>query len=75
MHGCAVIGVEVTEQNTFLEKAITLLEEMNKKLDVIVTFMKKPDNRFGNVLQTVGTVVGIFSILSIIDIILNWLGK
>ena len=62
-------------QSALLEKAITLLEEMNKKLDVIVIFMKKPVNRFGNVLQTVGTVVGIFSILSIIDIILNWLGK
>ena len=62
-------------QSALLEKAITLLEELNKKLDVIITIVKKPDNRFGNVLETVGTVVGIFSILSIIDIILNWLGK
>ena len=62
-------------QGTLLENAITQLEELNGKLDIIVTIMKKPNNRFGSILETVGTVVGIFSILSIIDIILNWLKK
>jgi len=57
-----------------MEKTVTQLEEVNKKLDVIIGIMNKPDAKFGRILETTGTVVGIFSILSIIDIIRNWLG-
>ena len=57
-----------------MEKAIEKLEELNRKLDVIIGIMKKPDNRAGKVLETAGAVVTVMSILSIIDIIRNWLG-
>jgi hypothetical protein len=57
-----------------MEKVVTQLEELNKKVDVIIGIMNKPDSKFGRILETVGTVVSIFSILSIIDIIRNWLG-
>jgi len=57
-----------------MESTVKQLEELNRKLDVIIGIMNKPDNKFGRILETTGTVVGIFSILSIIDIIRNWLG-
>jgi len=60
--------------DNLMETTVTQLEELNKKLDVIISIMNKPDNKFGKVLETTGTVVSIFSILSIIDIIRNWLG-
>ena len=56
------------------EKVITQLEETNKKLDVIIGIMNKPESMFGKILETAGAVVSIFGILSIIDIIRNWLG-
>jgi len=57
-----------------MEKVVTQLEELNKKVDVIIGIIDKPDSKFGRILETVGTIVGIFSILSIVDIIRNWLG-
>ena len=55
------------------EKIITQLENANKKLDVIIGIMNKPESRFGKILETAGAVVSIFGILSIIEIIRNWL--
>jgi hypothetical protein len=61
-------------QNNSTEKVITQLENTNKKLDVIIGIMNKPESRFGKILETAGAVVSIFGILSIIDIIRYWLG-
>lgn len=57
-----------------MEKVITQLVDSNKKLDVIIGIMNKPDNKFGKILETAGAVVSILGILSIIEIIRNWLG-
>jgi len=57
-----------------MEKVVKELEELNKKVDMIIGIMNRPNSRFGRILETVGTVVSIFSILSIIDIIRNWFG-
>jgi len=56
------------------EKVITHLDNTNKKLDVIIGIMNKPESRFGKILETAGAVVSIFGILSIIELIRNWLG-
>jgi hypothetical protein len=61
-------------QDMLTEKVVTQLENTNKKLDVIIGIMNKPENRFGRILETAGAVVSIFGILSIIEIIRNWLG-
>ena len=61
-------------QDNLTEKVITQLENTNKKLDVIIGIMNKPESRFGKILETAGTVVSILGILSIIEIIRIWLG-
>ena len=57
-----------------MERVIEQLEELNKKLDMIIDIMKKPENKFGKILETAGAVVAVMSIVSIIDIIRQWLG-
>ena len=64
----------MSKQDAYLERTVSRLEDIDKKLDVIVSIMKKPDGKFGKALETVGTVVGVFGILSIIDIVIHWLG-
>jgi len=58
-----------------MDKVIEQLEELNKKLDMIIEILKKPENKFGKILETAGAVVTVMSILSIIDILRNWLGR
>jgi hypothetical protein len=56
-----------------MEKAIEQLEEVNKRLDVIIDIMKTPKNRIIRILEIIAVIAGAFSILSIIDIVRNWL--
>jgi Holliday junction resolvasome RuvABC ATP-dependent DNA helicase subunit len=53
-----------------MEEVIGQLKEINSKLDTIIGAMKKPDNKMARVFEVAATGVGI---LSIIDIIRNWL--
>ena len=57
-----------------MEQVIAELSELNKKVDVIVGIMKKPQNRFIKVLEIAGTVITVMSLLSVIDLIRHWLG-
>ena len=57
-----------------MEQVIAELSELNKKVDVIVGIMKKPQNRFIKVLEIAGTVITVLSLLSVIDLIRHWLG-
>jgi hypothetical protein len=64
----------LSKQDISPENAVAQLVDVNKKLDVIVGIMQRPDSRFSKMLETAGAVVSVFGILSIIDIIRNWLG-
>ena len=57
-----------------MEQVIAELSALNKKVDVIVGIMKKPQNRLIKVLEIAGTVITVMSLLSVIDIIRHWLG-
>ena len=57
-----------------MENIIGQLKALNNKLDVIIGIMKKPENKAGKVLETAGAVVAVMGVLSIIDILRNWLG-
>jgi len=50
----------------------TELAELNKKVDVIIGIMQKPENRFLKVLEIAGAVIAVLSLLGIIDIIRRW---
>jgi hypothetical protein len=57
-----------------MEKVVSQLEETNKKLDVIIDIINKPDSRVGRILEMIAAIAGVLSIISIIDVIRNWLG-
>jgi hypothetical protein len=55
-----------------MEQVVVQLTELNKKADMIIDIMKKPENRFMKFLEIVGNAVGIIGILAVVDIIRNW---
>jgi hypothetical protein len=56
-----------------MEQVVAELVELNKKVGTIVGIMKQPENRVVKIIELVAAVAGIFSPLSIIDIVRNWL--
>jgi hypothetical protein len=55
-----------------MEKAIEQLENINRKLDEVIGIMKKPENRLLRMLEIIGNVVTIVSVLAIVEVIRNW---
>jgi hypothetical protein len=56
-----------------MEQIIAELKELNKKVDIIVDIIKKPESKFFKLLEIIGNAVGIIGILAIVDIIRNWI--
>jgi len=56
-----------------MEQIIAELEELNKKVGVIVDIMSKPESKSLKILEIIGNAVGIIGILAIVDIIRNWI--
>ena len=56
-----------------MEQVIAELVELNKKADVIVGIMQKPESKFLKLMEIVGNAVGIIGILAIVDVIRNWI--
>ena len=56
-----------------MEKVIAELEALNKKADVIINIMQKPENKVMKIIEIVGNAVGIIGILAVADIIRNWI--
>jgi hypothetical protein len=56
-----------------MEQVVVQLAELNKKADIIIDIMSRPENRFMKFLEIVGNAVGIIGILAIVDIIRSWI--
>jgi hypothetical protein len=56
-----------------MEDIIEQLKDINAKLDTIIDAVKKPENRMARVFEIAAAGVGILGILSVIDIIRNWI--
>jgi len=56
-----------------MEKTNEQLERINQKLDEMIGIMKKPENKLLRILEIIGNVVTIVSVLAIIEIIQNWI--
>jgi hypothetical protein len=56
-----------------MEKVIEQLERMNKTLEGILDFIKKPESKIFIAFQYAGGVVGILGIVAIIDIVKTWI--
>jgi tRNA1(Val) A37 N6-methylase TrmN6 len=56
------------------EELKVLIKHMSETLDEILLVLKRPESKIGKILETAGAGVGVLSILSIIDVIRNWLG-
>ena len=60
-----------------MEQAVTELENLNKKVDVIIAFLRdiaKPPSLFNKIGSGFAYGVGLLGILSAVDIIKSWLG-
>ena len=55
-----------------MEQVVNELTELNKKGDVIIGIMNKPENRFLKILEFVSNAVGIIGILAVVEIIRIW---
>ena len=49
--------------------------DLNKKLDEVIGIVQKPENRIARSLELAAAIAGVFSILSIVEIIRSWLGQ
>ena len=56
-----------------MEQVVNELTELNKKVDVIIGIMNKPENRFLKILEFTSNAVGIIGILVIVEIIRIWI--
>jgi hypothetical protein len=56
-----------------MEEVAEKLEDINKTLQKMLKFMGKPEYKADKVLERILTIVGIFSIINIIDIIRRWI--
>ena len=56
-----------------MEQVISELTELNKKVDVIIDILKKPENKYLKIMEIVGNAVGIIGILAIVDILKTWI--
>ena len=57
-----------------MEQVVEELKRLNKSVDEILDILRKPGNKAGKILETAGAIVTVLGILSIIEILRNWLG-
>jgi len=55
------------------EKAVLHLENLDRKMDVIIGIMQAPENKLLKILEMIATVAGVLSLLGILDVLRNWL--
>ena len=56
-----------------MDQVVRELTELNKKADVIIGIMNKPENKFLKIMEFVSNAVGIIGILAIAEIIRAWI--
>jgi len=56
-----------------MEQVVSELTELNRKVDVIIEIMNKPENKFLKIMEFVSNAVGIIGILAVVEIIRMWI--
>ena len=56
-----------------MEQVIAELVKLNKKVDVIIDILNKPESKFLKIMEIIGNAVGIIGILAVVDIIRHWI--
>jgi hypothetical protein len=67
------IGTKIFVEVCIMEKIVEKLDNINKTLEEILAVMQTPQSTINKVLEYGGAGVSILGILSIIDIIRNWI--
>jgi len=49
-----------------------ILQHMSDTLDQVLVVMKKPENIFIKIVELISTIVGVLTVITIIDIIRKW---
>ena len=66
-------GLCHSAQNRIMEQVINELTELNKKVDVIIGIMNKPENKFMKIMEFASNAVGIIGILAVVEIVRMWI--
>ena len=56
------------------EKAFAESKQGNEKLDFIIGKMQEPQNKLSRILEIAAALITVFSIIHIIDAVINWIG-
>jgi len=56
-----------------MEQVVSELTELNRKVDVIIEIINKPENKFLKIMEFVSNAVGIIGILAVVEIIRMWI--
>ena len=56
-----------------LDKVVAELIDVNRKLDIVIKVLNKPESKLMKILEIAGNADGIFGIIAIVEIIRNWL--
>jgi len=56
-----------------MEQIVEKLDNINKTLDCILGVMKQPESRVMTVLKYAGAIVGTLGILTVIELIRQWI--
>jgi hypothetical protein len=56
-----------------MEEIAEKLEDINKTLQKMLKFIGKPEDKADKVLERILTIVGIFGIINVVDVILQWI--
>jgi hypothetical protein len=56
-----------------MEQVIAELTALNKKADIIIDIMQKPENKFFKILEILGNAAGVVGLLAIAEIIRTWI--
>ena len=62
-----------TDAEDAMGQAVTELEKLNKKADVIIGIMMTPEKTYVRIMGIIGNAVSIIGILAIVEIIRNWI--
>jgi len=56
-----------------MEQIVKELTELNKKADVIIGIMNRPENKLTKILEIVSNAAGIAGFLAVVEIIRVWI--
>jgi len=56
-----------------MEQVVSELKELNRKADVMLDIIQKPENRLYRLLEILSNAVGVIGLLAIVELVRTWI--